>query len=134
MEPLQGGTNSRIRGDEEQQANVEIADCHVQERGQGSKQADIRSSARPNGHHNPQAELREEAEGLVDLHDGATGGVDLLDKEFGLTTALVTGPATDNEVGRNIIKNRLNVNAINAITNATELGDAVADYLQLDKS
>ena len=34
---------------------------------------------------------------------GACGGVDLLQSEFGLKTDLVTGPATDNDVGRNIV-------------------------------
>jgi len=63
---------------------------------------------------------------------GATGGVDLLKNEFGLDTHLVTGPATDNEVGRDIIKQRKGVDAINGITNATELGDAVAAILQLE--
>jgi hypothetical protein len=65
---------------------------------------------------------------------GATGGVDILKSEFGLQAGLVTGPATDNEVGRDIIKKRLNVGAINAITNGVELGDAVAAMLQLEKS
>ena len=64
---------------------------------------------------------------------GACGGVDLLQSEFGLKTDLVTGPATDNDVGRNIVRKRLNINAVNAITNAVELGDAVAEILQLDK-
>jgi len=65
---------------------------------------------------------------------GATGGVDLLKSEFGLQADLVTGPATDNEVGRNIVKERLGVEAINAITNSTELGDAVAKMLKLEQS
>jgi hypothetical protein len=65
---------------------------------------------------------------------GATGGVGLLSSEFDLETTLVTGPATDNEVGRNIIKERLNIGAINAMTNAAELGDAVAEILKLEKS
>ncbi|MCP4000683.1 MAG: molybdopterin-guanine dinucleotide biosynthesis protein B [Gammaproteobacteria bacterium] len=65
---------------------------------------------------------------------GATGGVDLLKSEFHLKTDLVTGPATDNEVGCDIIKKRSNVPAINGITNATELGDVVAGILKLDKS
>ena len=64
---------------------------------------------------------------------GATGGVDILKSEFGLQADLITGPATDNEVGRNIIKKRLNVPGINAITNGVELGDAVAEVLNLDK-
>ncbi|HJP05200.1 MAG: hypothetical protein CL799_12670 [Chromatiales bacterium] len=64
---------------------------------------------------------------------GANGGVDILNKEFGMQTDLVTGPATDNEVGRNIIKSRLNIQAINAITNSVELGDAVAEILKLEQ-
>jgi hypothetical protein len=64
---------------------------------------------------------------------GATGGIDILKTEFGLKVDVVTGPATDNEVGRNIIRNRLNVQAINAITNGVELGDAIAEILNLDK-
>jgi hypothetical protein len=64
---------------------------------------------------------------------GATGGVDILKSEFGLQADLITGPATDNEVGRNIIKKRMNVPGINAITNGVELGDAVAEVLNLDK-
>lgn len=64
---------------------------------------------------------------------GANGGVDILDKEFGMRTDLITGPATDNEVGRSIIKSRLNIQAINAITNSTELGDAIAEILKLEQ-
>ncbi|MDP7041558.1 MAG: hypothetical protein QGF91_02795, partial [Gammaproteobacteria bacterium] len=64
---------------------------------------------------------------------GANGGVDILSKEFGMQTDLVTGPATDNEVGRKIIKSRLNIQAINAITNSAELGDAVAEILKLEQ-
>jgi hypothetical protein len=65
---------------------------------------------------------------------GATGGVGLLQTDFGLQTDIVTGPSTDNEVGRSIIKERTNVEAINGITNASELGDAVADLLNLKRS
>jgi hypothetical protein len=65
---------------------------------------------------------------------GATGGVQLLKNDFGLDTHLVTGPSTDNEVGCDIIRNRTGVAAINGITNATELGDAVANLLKLDQS
>jgi hypothetical protein len=64
---------------------------------------------------------------------GAKGGVDLLKSEFNLQADLVTGPATDNEVGCDIIKKRLKVKAINAITNAVELGDAIAEILKLEQ-
>jgi hypothetical protein len=63
---------------------------------------------------------------------GATGGVDLLATEFKLSTDLVTGPATDNQVGRDIITGRLDIQAINAITDAADLGDAVAGVLKLE--
>jgi hypothetical protein len=63
---------------------------------------------------------------------GASGGVDILRSEFGLQADLVTGPATDNQVGRDIIKKRLNVQSFNAITNGVELGDAVVEVLQLE--
>lgn len=65
---------------------------------------------------------------------GATGGVSLLKSEFALDCSLITGPATDNNVGRDIVEQRLGLQAINAITNATELGDAVADMLNLEAS
>jgi len=62
---------------------------------------------------------------------GSTGGHALLKDEFGLDAQLVTGPATDNQVGRNIIADRLGVQGINAITNASDLGDAVAEIIGL---
>jgi len=65
---------------------------------------------------------------------GSTGGVALLSSEFNLQADIITGPATDNEVGCNIIKNRLKVPAINAITNGVELGDAVAKILKLEQT
>lgn len=65
---------------------------------------------------------------------GATGGVTILKEEFGLSCDLVTGPATDNKVGRDIVESRLGLQAINAITNANELGDAVAAKLQLGQT
>ena len=62
---------------------------------------------------------------------GSTGGHALLKDEFGLDAHLVTGPATDNQVGRNIINDRLGIQGINAITNASDLGDAVAGIIGL---
>jgi hypothetical protein len=59
----------------------------------------------------------------------AWGGVELLRREFGIEPGVVTGPATDNQVGRDIIRTRLGVPAFNAITEAVELGDAVAQSL-----
>ncbi len=62
---------------------------------------------------------------------GSCGGVDLLKNEFQLEAHLVTGPATDNQVGRTIIEERLGVKGINAITHAADLGDAVAEVIGL---
>jgi hypothetical protein len=59
----------------------------------------------------------------------AWGGDRLLRDEYGITPAAVTGPATDNAVGTQQIEKRLGVPAINALTNGTALGDAVADAL-----
>lgn len=62
---------------------------------------------------------------------GACGGVAILESEFNMKTHLVTGPSTDNQVGRTIVEKRLGIKGINAITNATELGDAVAEIIGL---
>ncbi|UCG72202.1 MAG: hypothetical protein JSV45_13275 [Chromatiales bacterium] len=61
----------------------------------------------------------------------AWGGVKLLRDEFDLEPHVVTGPATDNVVGRQIIADRLGVAAINAVTDGAALGDAVAASLGL---
>lgn len=56
----------------------------------------------------------------------AWGGVNLLRDEFSIEPTVVTGPATDNQVGVDIIEQRSNVRAINALSDSAELGD----YLQ----
>ncbi len=56
----------------------------------------------------------------------AWGGVNLLRDEFAIEPAAVTGPATDNQVGIDIVRARSNVAAFNALTSSAELGD----YLQ----
>lgn len=61
----------------------------------------------------------------------AWGGVKLLRDEFGLSPAIVTGPATDNLVGTNLITDRLGLPAFNAITHGAALGDAVAGVVNL---
>lgn len=61
----------------------------------------------------------------------AWGGVELLRREFDIDPKVVTGPATDNQVGRDIIKGRLGVLAINAVTDGGELGDQVARSIGL---
>jgi hypothetical protein len=61
----------------------------------------------------------------------AWGGVKLLDEEFGLAPDLVTGPATDNRVGKDLIQERLGIQAINALTDGVAFGDAVQTVLGL---
>jgi len=57
---------------------------------------------------------------------GAWGGIKLLHEEFDLEPDVVTGPATDNRVGKDIIEKKTGAKAINAITDGADLGDAVA--------
>jgi hypothetical protein len=59
------------------------------------------------------------------------GGIKLLREEFGIEPAAVTGPATDNQVGIDIIRNRSNVPAINAMTAGAELGDLLQKLIGL---
>jgi hypothetical protein len=44
---------------------------------------------------------------------------------------VVTGPATDNAVGVQIIEEQMNVRACNAITDGAKLGDLIIDSLKL---
>ena len=53
----------------------------------------------------------------------AWGGVQLLRERFGIEPSVVTGPSTDNEVGVQIIRDQLNVEAFNAISSPANLGD-----------
>ena len=53
----------------------------------------------------------------------AWGGVRLLREEFEIEPTVVTGPATDNAVGIEIIERRSEVAAINALSGSAELGD-----------
>jgi hypothetical protein len=53
----------------------------------------------------------------------AWGGAKLLREEFDIEPTVITGPATDNQVGIDIINKRSNVAAINAISAGAELGD-----------
>jgi len=61
----------------------------------------------------------------------AWGGVKLLRERFGIEPAVVTGPATDNSVGVDIIEEQMKVKAFNAITNGAALGDHLIDTLGL---
>jgi len=46
----------------------------------------------------------------------AWGGVKLLRERFGIEPCAVTGPATDNQVGVEIIREQMQVEAFNAIS------------------
>jgi hypothetical protein len=61
----------------------------------------------------------------------AWGGVKLLRERFGIEPCAVTGPATDNAVGVNIIKDQMGVPAFNAITAGAALGDHIIAALGL---
>jgi hypothetical protein len=60
----------------------------------------------------------------------AWGGAKILRDEFGIEPAVVTGPATDNDVGIQQIAERLSLPAINALSSGVELGDMVAAILR----
>jgi hypothetical protein len=61
----------------------------------------------------------------------AWGGVKLLREEFDIEPAVVTGPATDNDVGIDIIRERCNVPALNALSHSSELGDLLQHAIGL---
>jgi hypothetical protein len=61
----------------------------------------------------------------------AWGGVKLLRERFGIEPCVVTGPATDNQVGVEIIREQMNVEAFNAISNPADLGDHIIAKLGL---
>jgi hypothetical protein len=61
----------------------------------------------------------------------AWGGVKLLRERFSVEPCVVTGPATDNQVGVDIIVQQMNVPAFNAISSPAALGDAVIDAIGL---
>lgn len=59
----------------------------------------------------------------------AWGGVRLLEDTYGIKPVVVTGPATDNDVGVEQIRKRMGLPGINALSSAAALGDAVAGVL-----
>ena len=63
----------------------------------------------------------------------AWGGVKLLRERFGIEPCVVTGPATDNLVGVEIIREQMNVEAFNAISSPADLGDHIITRLGLRK-
>ncbi len=62
---------------------------------------------------------------------GAWGGVKILRETHGIEPVVVTGPATDNAVGIDMIVQDLGVDAINALTDGVRLGDRVAGHVGL---
>jgi hypothetical protein len=62
----------------------------------------------------------------------AWGGVKLLRERFGIEPCVVTGPATDNSVGVEIIEKQLGVPAFNAISAGAALGDRVIEAVGLN--
>jgi hypothetical protein len=61
----------------------------------------------------------------------AWGGVKLLRERFEIEPTAVTGPATDNQVGVQIIEEQMGVAAFNAISNPLDLGDHIIARLGL---
>jgi len=61
----------------------------------------------------------------------AWGGVKLLRERFKVDPCMVTGPATDNQVGIDIIRQQLKVAACNAISHPAALGDALIEAVGL---
>jgi len=57
--------------------------------------------------------------------------VKLLRERFLIEPCVVTGPATDNQVGVEIITSQMGVAAFNAISNGAALGDRVIEALGL---
>ena len=63
----------------------------------------------------------------------AWGGARLLKEEHGIDVAAVTGPATDNQVGLDILAQRIGVPGYNAIIQSAELGEFVARNVSLGR-
>ncbi len=61
----------------------------------------------------------------------AWGGVKLLRERFQVEPCAVTGPATDNAVGVDIIQDQMRVRAFNALTDGAALGDWVIESIGL---
>jgi len=61
----------------------------------------------------------------------AWGGVKLLRERFGIEPCAVTGPATDNQVGVEIIREQMQVEAFNAVSAPAQLGDYIIGSLGL---
>ena len=80
------------------------------------------------------ADIRKALTGVVlSANDpvAAWGGVKLLRERFGIEPCAVTGPATDNAVGVDIIREQMKVSAFNALSDGAALGDCVIDAIGL---
>jgi hypothetical protein len=64
----------------------------------------------------------------------AWGGVTLLRDRFNVEPCVVTGPATDNQVGVQIIGQQLGVAAFNAMSDGAQLGDRVIEAVGLARA
>jgi len=64
----------------------------------------------------------------------AWGGAKILRDEYSIEPAVVTGPATDNDVGVQQIAERTSLPAINALSNGVALGDKIAALLGKEAS
>jgi hypothetical protein len=64
---------------------------------------------------------------------GVFGGILQLRQRHGLEASLVSGPVTDNQVGRRYIQESVGLPALNARSSAAELGVLVASLLGLSK-
>jgi hypothetical protein len=62
----------------------------------------------------------------------AWGGVKLLRERFGIEPCAVTGPSTDNQVGVQIIREQMGVEAFNAISDPADLGDHIISRLGIE--
>lgn len=61
----------------------------------------------------------------------AWGGVKLLRERFQIEPCVVTGPATDNAVGVELIREQMKVPAFNALTDGAALGDCIIEAIGL---
>lgn len=62
---------------------------------------------------------------------GAWGGVTLLRDRFNIEPQVVTGPATDNQVGLDIVERHMKLPAINAMTAGHDLGDLLIQHCNI---
>lgn len=61
---------------------------------------------------------------------GAWGAAEFMKNDLGIALTVISGPTTDNQVGRNFVNNRLGIPAVNARTNGDGLAGVVYDALR----